>query len=561
MFFSDIFRSLFFLIDKGIHWLIIQLYELFEKISLVDIFSNDDLSMFAKRIYAFVGVFMLFRVTISLITYLVNPDKINDQKVGIGKLVTNVVVVLVLILFVPTIFSWTMNLQHLILEDNTVGKLILGMSDGGLGQCNDSPGNLISWTIASTFLHPAENSSNTAAYTKAEGLCDIQVMDEGEAYNAKTEDRTEYIYEYHPVLSTVFAGFTAYLLITFCVQIAVRTVKLGFLQLIAPIPIMSYVDPKSSQNGAFSNWVKLCVSTYFSLFIRIATLDFVILIVSKFSSNFMADDSMGFFVKAFVLLGALVFAQQAPKLLTDMFGMKGSGDDTSKTVKGMLKSALGLGVAGAAVTGAIGMGMIANGVRGFGAIGGAEKGLGNKMKAFGSGLLSTVAGGVSSGARVLSGYDKKAGLGGNMMRGFQGAVAARDVRGARRDAGISFTTTVSDNVKNAFGFKPSTIQMERDLDADIARHEQNAQSYIMAANDYASSHGMNEEHMSEVVDNLSAIQDGTYAYRGALTDDQTAYATYLGKAAQEQKAVIDIKKSGRSRYVKARQESFKAKRK
>ena len=376
MFFSDIFRSLFFLIDKGIHWLIMELYNLFMAISGENIFTNENFEMFSKRIYAFVGIFMLFRLTFSLITYLVNPDKINDKNIGVGKLSTNVVVVLVLILFVPTIFSWAMNLQGLLLKNQTMERLILGID--GDAETQNKAGGLISWTVFSTFLYP-EDGETPQKYQDAEAAHDMRLMDEGEEYNRKkdgADGQKEYVYSYTPVISTVFAGFTAYLLITFCVQIAVRTVKLGFLQLVAPIPIMSYVDPKSSQNGAFSNWVKLCVSTYLELFIRIAALSFVVLIIGLLNTNIQNTDNI--FIKVFLLLGALVFAQQAPKLLTDMFGMKGSGNDTNKTVKGMLKSALGLGVAGAAVTGAIGMGMIANGARGFGAVGDA-KGFGNKI--------------------------------------------------------------------------------------------------------------------------------------------------------------------------------------
>jgi len=553
MFFAKIFRALFFLIDKGIHWLIVQLYTLFETIASTEIFESADFEMFSKRIYAFVGIFMLFRVTFSLITYLVNPDKLNDQKTGVGKLVTNVVMVLVLVLFVPTIFSWAMNLQQLLLKNQTVDRLILGIDGSDI----EDPGSMISWQVFSTFLYPDDSvGGDTSQYGLAESESSMELMDVAEEYNRTKKIGTEekFVYTYQPILAVVFSGFTAYLLLTFCVQIAVRTVKLGFLQLIAPIPIISYVDPKSSQNGAFSNWVKLCISTYFELFIRIAALSFVILIVGRFSSNLGDVEPI---LKIFLLLGALVFAQQAPKLLTDMFGMKGSGDDTSKTVKGMLKSALGIGAVGAAATGAIGMGMIANGVRGFGAIGKAEDGFGNKMGAFGRGLLSMAAGGISAGTRVLAGYDKKGGLGGNMMRGFQGAVAARDTRGARREAGISWTTTVSDNVKNAFGFKPSTIQMERDLDAAIAGHEQNVQAYSLAANDYASAHNMSPESIHHVQQNLEGIRHGTVL----SSRDEYEYSEYLSKIEEEQKAIIDIKKSGQSRYVKARQEGFKAKRK
>lgn len=57
----------------------------------------------ANILYALVGVFMLFRITISLISMLLDPDRISDQKVGARKIITNVIVTIVLlILFQPT---------------------------------------------------------------------------------------------------------------------------------------------------------------------------------------------------------------------------------------------------------------------------------------------------------------------------------------------------------------------------------------------------------------------------------------------------------------------------
>ena len=59
-----------------------------------------------NRVYVILGIFMLFKITISLITYLVNPDKINDKEQGMSKVVTRIITVLVMLIMLPSFFSF-----------------------------------------------------------------------------------------------------------------------------------------------------------------------------------------------------------------------------------------------------------------------------------------------------------------------------------------------------------------------------------------------------------------------------------------------------------------------
>jgi len=283
---EDIFRGLFFFIDRGIHWLIVQLYDIFLSLASFELFEPELLQEFSTRIYGFLGVFMLFRITFSLITYLVNPDQINDKNNGIGKIVINVVVVLALILMVPTIFEMAMDLQKMIIQDNTVGKLVLGITDVG-EDAQQNPGGTISWTLFSAFLIDNTDVSCDNAtvarsnYQKAKSKKDMNLLSQDESYNAKCKDSAgteKYVFTYHPLVAVIASIFTAYILITYCVQVGFRTIKLGLLQLLAPIPIISIIDPKSSKNGAFSSWLKMCINTYLEIFVRLATLSFLILV-------------------------------------------------------------------------------------------------------------------------------------------------------------------------------------------------------------------------------------------------------------------------------------------
>ena len=97
----------------------------------------DNIEMFKSmyqgmqdRFYVIIGIFMLFKVSMSMISYFANPDKLTDKEAGMGKVVTRMITVLILLIFVPTfVFPFLSNLQMPLL--NTVGKVVLN-TDGGL---------------------------------------------------------------------------------------------------------------------------------------------------------------------------------------------------------------------------------------------------------------------------------------------------------------------------------------------------------------------------------------------------------------------------------------------
>lgn len=56
------------------------------------------ITKFTDIIYVLVGVFMLFRVAVSIINYIIDPDKLSDKNLGGSKLLINIVVAIVLLL-------------------------------------------------------------------------------------------------------------------------------------------------------------------------------------------------------------------------------------------------------------------------------------------------------------------------------------------------------------------------------------------------------------------------------------------------------------------------------
>lgn len=61
--------------------------------------------------------------------------------------------------------------------------------------------------------------------------------------------------------------FLCYILVLYVIDIGVRVAQLTYLQIIAPIPIISYLSPK--KDGMFQKWVKQCVVTFLGCIYKI----------------------------------------------------------------------------------------------------------------------------------------------------------------------------------------------------------------------------------------------------------------------------------------------------
>ena len=217
----------------------------------------------------------------------------------------------------------------------------------------------------------------------------------------KSTDGDYDLFDYSYLISCISGAFLIYILFKFCLDIAVRSVKLGFLQLIAPIPLMMRIDPKKGKQK-FGKWVSECVKTFCDIFVRLAAIYFAIFIISAITTDGVqnvagsANNVQAALVKVAIIFGALMFAQQLPLLLADIVGgSKEAMQALSKSI-GKAESAVGGAVAG------FGLGAAANAWAAGRANYAENKKAGDKMvpafaKSFwnNQGFRSTIAGGAS----------------------------------------------------------------------------------------------------------------------------------------------------------------------
>lgn len=387
---TDIVRTFLSLFDRMVYWFIGLLISLFDQLATVQLFDDNIIGEFSKRIFFLVSVVMIFKVSFSIVKYIINPDTFSDKERGMGKVIQNVILVLVCLAGIGQVFTWAYDLQNRILSNHVIEKVILGVDNGVTEEEQINSKNRIPFNLLSAFITPNTTeipkfsynsevgvyvcnnsismynvvSGNRASYNTEFGSCLTEISNEGvqskkivtadgrqivgstgemfnEAYHSYNYallldlindrykgDSTMYLFEYKYIISTAAGIFVAIMYLNFCIDLAVRAVKFGFLQLIAPIPIISMIDPKSSKSGMMSKWVKNCMNTYLGLFIRIAVVNFVVYIVNLVFSNKVAipGGEVGVFVQIVILFGALMFAKQAPKLLSDLTGIDLKGD-------------------------------------------------------------------------------------------------------------------------------------------------------------------------------------------------------------------------------------------
>lgn len=426
---NNIFQSIMLWIDSVIYWFASQCYQLFIKLAVTQIFSENFFQNFANRIYAILGVFMLFYLAYALLNSIVDPDKLVKGDKSVSKLASNLVISLVILGLLPSIFQYAYRLQNYVLSSNIIGSLIFGTETINPNSETDEAmikfGDAISFLVLNTFINPDNynvrvDDSRTWFNVKSEILDyssygGIVGLSRSVAYGdtpiiTNSGEGEEVQVEYKVILSSLAGIYLCYIMLSFTLDLGVRVIKLAFCQLIAPIPIILRATP--GKKGTFDKWLKLTLSVYFEVFVRVAIMYISIYFINAIADadifdQFFSGGIQGMLAMVVVILGILTFAKQAPKMISDILGI-----DTGNLkfgIKDKLKASgalTGAAMIGAGATGltrnflASGMNVFGKGRDAFNAFksGNVKSGLknvGGILTGIGAGALSTMAGGTS----------------------------------------------------------------------------------------------------------------------------------------------------------------------
>lgn len=354
LFMKGVYQVLLFL-DGIVYWLIDMLYTLLMSIANTQLFSASTYAEFATRIYAILGIVMLFIVAFQLLTMIVDPEKITSGDMPASKIALNIVLTIVILTLLPTGFKYLYRFQQVVVSENIIGKILIGDVNESDSTTNSSNvGKNISVIMYDAFIYPLgfEGNANSGCQTGvvASNFCPVYLRvtnptnetDYGVIFRYNTSKIRKEIddgeVQYMGGLSLIAGGFVCYLLISFCIDLGVRVIKLAYFQLVAPVPVAMRIIPK--QNTVFDNWLKGLTKTYLDLFIRLLIIFLCVYLINLvpdainnvFASN-QSDSAFAFeisttkidiikiFTQVAIIFGILLFMKEAPKLISSMFNL------------------------------------------------------------------------------------------------------------------------------------------------------------------------------------------------------------------------------------------------
>lgn len=467
---NNILRKLCAWICVPIYNLIPSIYKIFYNIASARFFdpeNTDIVQKLSQNLYVLISVIMLFGFSITILSAIVNPDLISDNKKGVPAMFKRAIIGLALIVIVPFGFDEMYKIQNSVMSNSLVEKIIVGADfscdktknpDCEVGQ---GGGQVIAGILINSVLRPADDNVVVGvklqeAYTdmvqsKIENITtiaseiNVKRIDGG----SSIEDE-DYGFHFDSLIAIIAGIGVDYILLIFAIDMAVRMFKLAFLEITAPISIVSYV---AVGDKIFMSWLKEVGKTFADVFIKIASIAFYLFLVSNLSTFFapFKSESWGYVLKAFLIVGMLIFVKQIPNMISAIFGieMKSQGgiggrlgqmamvgDQAKKAWQG-IKNVAGLGAAAAG----LGLATVANPLLGA-AVGGAVAARHGWNKGFGGGKAWKD----TKGGQVLS---AGAGAAGAFLRGKNGIAGVKDAAKSWGDSSFAQSHSAEKNaIKN-----------------------------------------------------------------------------------------------------------------
>lgn len=585
----DLVKEIFFMLDNVVYSLIPLLYKMILYLSNIDLYRNNQtLVALSNRVYILVGVFMLFKLSFSMIRYIADPNSFSDSSKGFTGLVKNVIISLVLLVSIPYLFNMAYQIQGDIISSNVIPNFILGTSGDLNMEDFESSAKDVQFIMFSPFFTVNPNAGGDFGYCAPEtsqdgvveyplvnvlGSKDMALANDGKCLETianeldnddnmkssgiqltdffKTEDgdnrnfgalgplvvwrgdNNQSVINYTPIISTIFGGYLVFLLFSFCFDIGGRAIKLLFLQILSPIAVISSVDPtESSQNSKLKDWGSECLKTFASVFLRLAVI-FVIIQIVNVITEFIFADKLD--VQKFGNMGS---PSSFESLFIYIFLVLGSFQ-AAKSLPGIIEKAFGVKLSGElnlnpfknsfiAGTFGVGVGALSGGIAG--AVAGAEAGA----------PLRGVLGGIGTGA--MKGAGTKPGFGmfhdlrrktykdmtGNDFRSFN---PLSKIYGVGGDKKVGEIKDVINQARNQLNLRHTRLNSVSSMNA--RRYRSLVESGIDPTKDSRS--------QAEIKTNRDAIKQRIDAQKSSISRNKSALSVLEQRKEAHQK-VVDINK-------------------
>ena len=449
-------------LNQGVYFLIAFVYNVLVSVSRATILDGKMVGEVFTRIQIIIGVFMLFRISISILQGIADPDKATDGKTGMGSMIVKIIVALSLLtLLVPIeykkpngqlnqfekqvsengiLFGTLYDFQDRIVQGDVIAKLVLGNTGSShkvTQKTINNSGEELAAIILKSFLTPNLQPGAAKNFELVDGasgekefaskylfcaklqdnltydsyyktydpdtlisMANVGCRKKGVSgrfslfdWSADSDNDDYYAFQFNWFISLIVSVLFLVVLVLLTIEVAKRAIKIAILRLIAPIPIISYMAPKSDfQNGPMGAWVKTLTSTYLELFIQLSVIYFAIFVIMSIRRaggiqfDQKASGAVWLFAHIFVYIGLILFAKDAPKFLKQALGLKEDGGIFS-ALKGNFDGLKSIGAGAAGIVGGAVSGAVAAKENNKNVGAGLLKGLGGGTKNAASGIF------------------------------------------------------------------------------------------------------------------------------------------------------------------------------
>lgn len=542
---------------------------------------DSPITLIYKRFTLLLGIIMTFYIIFQFIKYLMTPEEIEDKEKGIEKLGFKLLTVVVLLAITPTLFDTAYEVQNVILEKQILSKIVVGKSSID----NTTFGRDFSASLLSNFYYAEGQEGeiyNDGNIERSDIECEgtpcnyVVLLTINELHSHGTlnnlnyglnEHGTEisgiddYYIHFDGLFALVVGVFITYMLVMYTIDVGARVIQLTFLQIIAPIPIITYLSPK--KDGTFQKWTKQCMVTYIDLFIRLIIIYFTVLLIEAVGTAYHSGEwmtgmdqtsSLPFFIYLVLILGLMMFCKRAPKMVQELFPAMGTASGTFGLKAGERVPEAARRVTGAAIAGAAGA---AIGL-GTGFAQGIRAGKRNGLAGFGKAMEGAVVGTVGGATRGLYNGSKKGNMVKNIGTGIKNQTAANRRFGNRAESGYSWRDQISDSARQAFNAptrveeiekKKAPIKAQKDAYDNLTKTNDSIREHafkkakdngLKSYVEYAAAEGRHKR-LQEDRQYINAFVDkdsnGRVTARG---EQSTAYKNAMAAAVQDMKKYKDI---------------------
>lgn len=529
---SEIFNKALLFFDGIAYTLLAYSFKLFQLMCTLNFNSLQGLiSPVLNNIKALVMVFVVYKLGISLINFMLNPDEAAKK----GKeILINIFITAALLLTYNTIFGIFNELSMLIIgtpENYSFIYLekiadVTNTKDVGLinrvvfSSEEEIPdvGKFIAFSVASTFITDANDPQNTEPLRREITNQNTNEIDFELLPNIASLVGKKFIY--FKIAGFFAACFMIYAFVKATIQIGVRAFKLLILHILAPIAIITVIG-EGTKGKTFKNFVNKYISVYIEVFIRVFSMLLICNFVVKFIRNitdFFSEISEDGYITTglmivLIIVAAFKFATDIPKFIDEILSTHLSTGKEKNFIGSLLGA--GIGLAAGLSTGTLG-GTISGLAGGISA-----GGKGNSIADFFKGMASNSAHArdIAANQRMVGGHvpglsSLRYGMTrlGGAVGLPQGRLEGGKLAGERQTALDNMIKTLEDNYDEQVNIGGQNVGLSRDIFKNYA--------YDNKTNKYGFYSSLSQDTRT-AVDNTSAAYDVYAAAQGSYDEMRT----------------------------------------